>query len=176
MKKPAAGDKSGRNKLRVNGGEGADDEVKSVVKELIEDNAALKDVMKKPAGSPDEVMKKPAGSNGKTKGTQKEDKKAKPSAMKGRPKRMPAEENASGAAKPVEGDGQHEAEIQYGSRGEELKDPVKAKRFLLLMSRGQLPESVQSSYDEALKLRGDGIQQAKTKIVNRFLVRKVAGG
>lgn len=66
--------------------------------------------------------------------------------------------------------------FEVGAHGEELRDPIKAKKFMAILTSGLMPAAIQELYNDAKKKRGSGeMREAETKIMNRFLKRNEQG-
>ena len=61
--------------------------------------------------------------------------------------------------------------FELGKDGEELRDPVKAKKFMLALHSNQVLATVKSVYDAALVKRGSNMRSSVTEIINRFYKR-----
>jgi hypothetical protein len=62
-------------------------------------------------------------------------------------------------------------DFEVGFNGEELRDPTKAKKFMLALTKGTLPQPVMEAYAEADAKLGDGKRAETTKVINRFFKR-----
>ena len=56
-----------------------------------------------------------------------------------------------------------------------MRDAVTAKKFFLMMERGQLPDAVTDAWEDMNKQRGNNMRVGKTKIINRFYKRTALG-
>lgn len=65
--------------------------------------------------------------------------------------------------------------IQTTSRGQEMRDPVKAKRFFQMLHEGTLPDNLKATYEGASKEKGGGAFQNITKVINRGVKRTGPG-
>ena len=65
--------------------------------------------------------------------------------------------------------------FELGKDGGKLRDPAKAKKFMLALHSNQVPATVKTAYDAALVKRGSNMRSSITEIINRFYKRNRNG-